>query len=241
MTILETAPLALYLALPAVGLWIAAIATGFLDRHPPVQEDAAQPLRELADSWGAAPARAKSRFGVDANPDWHEMEMMRVVSRRARAVAEDKPLMILRVESADGTVRTVKQGMAATAPVTPETLLPVGTGDKNDQRTVATGQPVAELRRSLLAYRLARGLIDRPTHQVLTNGEPVTVAVRGIRPTGRVHSGHLEVDLAVGLPDGTPGRLVGFLRPHEVTAVRQTGLAPACHVDGQWVLGPTWY
>ncbi|MFD0556226.1 hypothetical protein FB566_1463 [Stackebrandtia endophytica] len=233
------------LTLIAVLVWYAAITFWFADTEPAPRYDPVATLRAITDAWRFDPPEPRDWYGVRGDHRRRsDVQMARIVSRYGFDDQDLGPTLGLRAQLVGGEVVTVPSVVTSRSErATPGSLIPIGvrsTSDGDEWSVVEDVKP-AHVRRLILSHRLAEGLIDDSAHAVASTGRHETVAVRQLTPTGRMRAGHIEVTIHF---DASHGRrqMTGFLRPHEVAAVRLGGTASG-YVDdeGRWALGPTWY
>jgi hypothetical protein len=231
------------LLLIATLVWLGAIGSQYVDPEPPRPHDPMEPLRHITETWTAPLPEPGTWYGFSGREPAN-VQLARILSRTGYEDEDFGLRLRLRMRLTTGQTVEVQESISQPRHVIPGALIPVRVERSSGVYEVSLVGELdpAEVRRLLLNDRLARGLIDQADYALLAGGRYRTVAVRHIRPTGRLSSGQVEVAVGFTTRDGTPGDMAGFLRPHELAAARHTGTASGCHDDkGRWVLGPTWY
>lgn len=160
------------------------------------------------------------------------------------------------LRGADGTTVAIEADLRRIDNVRPGTFLPHhparSDGDDEDPGPrLAWDLTAAEVRDLLLVHRLQRGLLtvaeaDLVLSAAVAGERPRSARVHGIRPTGRIRQGHVEVDLVIGTRDGWHTTRT-FLRPEEIATVRHNGRVLVVRSvdngadDPVWVVWPTWF
>ena len=229
----------------AVLVWYATITFWLADTEPAPPYNPIAELRAITDAWRCDLPEPWDWYGVRGDHRRHSnAQMARIVSRHGFEDQDLGPTLSYRARLIGGEVVAVSSVVTRRSDRTmPGVLIPVGvrsTSDR-DEWSVVEDLKSAHVHRLILAHRLAADLIDESTHAVASTGRPQTVAVRRLAPTGRTRVGHIEVTIHFDTSSG-PRETTGFLRPHEVAAVRFSGTASG-YVDdkGRWALGPAWY
>jgi len=233
------------LGFAAVLVWFLVIAVGFDDGEPALPYAPIAAMRAITGTWHADLPEPRDWYGFQTDHrTYSDVQMARIVSRRGIEDQDVGPLLSFRVRLTGGEVVAVSSVVTRWPDRTmPGALIPVGvrSGRHGDEWSVVEDLKPGRVHRLVLDHRLADDLIDESTHAVASTGRPQMVVVRRLAPTGRTRVGHIEVTIHFDTSGGLR-EMTGFLRPHEVAAVRFSGTASG-YIDnkGRWALGPTWY
>lgn len=250
--------LALVMVLITLLIWGSAIAAWRDLKTPPKPHDPAWYFSRRMWSWEYAPESVRDWLRGGYGPrDGATIDG--VVIAEVTAVLDgtmsdpelDRVDACLRVALPDGTETYLHTEAADETSVRPGAYLPVRPRPEGDNNAHGdTWQPASDLgaeqvARLLIEHRRNLGLVDGDLIPALLAGNPETVDHHGLRPTGRVRAGHveIEVDIEVELATGSEAATVtGFLRPEDVATVRHTGQVRAVRTpEGRWLLWPTWH
>jgi|GEM_PF-4574071 len=161
---------------------------------------------------------------------------------------------ILTLRLADGSTSRMRTDIRNPRTVQPGTFLPFHPAADDTEPSdddLGWDLDTTAVRDLLLVHRLQLGLLsideaDALLTVSLAGERPKSARVHGIRPTGMVRHGHVEVELIIGTRDGwVPTRT--FLRPEDVATVRHNGRVLAVRVDTastsdpRWVVWPRWH
>lgn len=161
--------------------------------------------------------------------------------------------LVLRLPGDGNSTTTVHDFVDNPENAAPGTYLPVraldrrAPVDRRDAYELVANLPADDTLRLLTAHRQRLGLLTEEAARILTSGIYRKMRLVGMRPTGRVAAGHVEVVAVVKEPtaeseaDATR-RVQGFLRPVELVAARRSGKLPVTRsASGEYALGPTGY
>ncbi|MFF9347224.1 hypothetical protein [Streptomyces sp. NPDC014734] len=245
------------LGLSALLVWGLVFSDWRKSKSPQSPHDPAHYFHRRMDSWERAPGTLSSwqQGGPSATGDstTDGVEVARILTLLDGTSSEDGGGVGARMElvlpdgstttvhTEVGNVRNVRPGMFV--PVQP---LPEGVSHVlGDMVELASDLSEPNVRSVLLEHRHRLGLLDDESYDVLVNGHPETVDLTAVRPTGRVRSEHVEVEVAYasgGGSDNGTATVRGFLRPEEIATLRHTGQAlVARSTEGRRALWPAWY
>ncbi|MFB7915498.1 hypothetical protein [Streptomyces sp. NPDC056061] len=246
--------LSVVLGLSALLVWGLAFAGRRESKSPPAPHDPAHYFHRRMDSWERAPGTlAAWQEGGPAATDGSTIEgveVARILALLGGTGSDDGGSVGARLELAlpDGSATTVHTEVGNVRNVRPGMFVPVRPLREGvshvlgDTVELASDLREPSVRRVLLAHRRRLGLLDEESCDVLMNGRPETVDVAAVRPTGRVRSEHVEVEVTHTSGGSGTATVRGFLRPEEIATMRHTGQALIVRSpEGRQALWPAWY
>ncbi|WP_067439900.1 hypothetical protein [Nocardioides jensenii] len=214
--------------------------------EPPTVHDPDEAIRRHTELWGRDPVDVATWLGTPRHRDVEPAHFVAEIERRTGGENTDEG------GGVRGELWLQRRGSPTRGRVTIDldrpdnartgTFVPVRQ-DADGALEVAQNLSEDETRRLLLEHRVKTCLMDLPTAAAHTlAGRAAVVEPHVVRPTGRVHLGHVEIVARFRDEGQIEHEVTGFLRPTELALVRRTrGLPVAVDPDGVWRLGTGWY
>ncbi|WP_235735251.1 hypothetical protein [Nocardioides alcanivorans] len=244
--VIGSAIISFWLAAGLLFVWWITTALYKQLREPLRVYDPEEALRGRTETWGREPVDVATWFGTPRVGDFEPAHVVGEIVRRTGGEDSHEDgsttgVLVLRLPDSPAAIPVpIDIGRPDNARV--GALVPVRREEDGDFE-IAQNLSEDETRRVLLEHRVSLGVMDLPTAAALTlPGRAAVVEPQEVRPTGRVHRGHVEIRARFRDREQVEHEVAGFLRPAELALVRRTAKLPvALDPDGIWRLGTGWY